>query len=139
MKSAVLIVSIGALLCAGIAWLTTGDLSAICVLLAVVLAITAGIMSAVNAGRIEHPLWSGALAAMTLLGVVSVCDALNIKASYFDLYGPYGPSPDTQREIQLLWAAPVVVLPLTALLSALLLRPGKPKPAEPPAEPPAST
>jgi hypothetical protein len=131
LKAWIVFVAIGALVCAGLNWLVPGT-----VLDGFAFAIPAGILSAVHAGRLRHPVWSGLLALMTVAGVVSISKALPIAASIY--YGLFRPSLDTAREYLLLVLVPVVALPLAALLATILVHPGKPRPAEP-VEPPTGT
>jgi hypothetical protein len=131
MKAWIVFVAIGAPVCAGLNWLVPGT-----VLDGFAFAIPAGILSAVHAGRLRHPVWSGLLALMTVAGAVSIAKGLPIAASIY--YGLFRPSLDTAREYLLLVLFPVVALPLAALLSVILLHPGKPRPAEP-VEPPTGT
>jgi hypothetical protein len=142
MKGWTVAISIGALVCVGIvglvvvACLTSGTCSQtgsgpfLFLLLGGVFAFIAGVLSAVNAGHLRHPVWSGLLALMTLLGVVSHCGGWLNGLGYADAYPP---PPDAVRLTTALILTPLVVLPLAGLLSAFLLRPGKPKPAVPPA------
>ena len=78
MKAWIVFVAIGAPVCAGLNWLVPGT-----VLDGFAFAIPAGILSAVHAGRLRHPVWSGLLALMTVAGVVSISKALPIAASIY--------------------------------------------------------
>jgi hypothetical protein len=107
MEGWIVIASIAALVCAGINWLAPGA-----VLDGIGFAIAAGVLSAVNAGRLRHPVWSGLLALMTVAGAVSMWSSLPISASYFDLYGPFRPALDTVWEHRIVLFATTVALPL---------------------------
>ena len=143
MKRAILIASSAALVCAGVsAWLgNTGHgfdlaLGALVILLYLAgwaLALSAGILSVVNAARLRYPGWAGLFAVVTLVAVGGSCTGL---ATLFGL-GPLANhsgnlTTNYVNQMMALVYIPLAAPPLAAALSTLLVRAEKPKPAQPP-------
>lgn len=91
-----------------------------------VLALVAGSMSAVHASRLRRTGWSAALTLVTLFVVggagVALADLLAHPDGFF-------PSPVEANVVPLIVVFAEVLPPFVALLSALLLHPGRQKPA----------
>jgi hypothetical protein len=104
------------------------------------LAFGVGILSAVYASRLRHANWSVLLVLLTVGGVASFCSGQFIGLAHAPPEAgiPTPTPPDIVQQIYVLTLAPIVVLPLAALLSAFLLRPREPRLATP-VEPPAGT
>jgi hypothetical protein len=136
LKPWVLTASIGALVSAVGAWLLERSGAPASVqresfalfYVSIGLAVLAGILSAVRAGRLRRPGWSAGLALMTAGGVVSWWTAVVIALGYY-----FTSTPANMRPLfDALLFAPQVVLSVAAVLSVFQLRPGHPAPTQPP-------
>jgi hypothetical protein len=143
MKAWILIVSIGALVSTGGAFLASPESTPeYFLLLGLLLTSTAGALSAINAGRLEHPIWRALWILATALGIVSVCSGFLVEQAYFSLatLNDAGKPSAVLLVASILMVTPTGVLPLLAVLCALLLRLRTPKPAVPSVpEPPVGT
>jgi hypothetical protein len=140
LKPWVLTVSIGALVSGVGAWLLEryGALASVQTVSFAVfyasigLAVLAGVLSAVRAGRLRRPGWSARLALMTAGGVVSWWSAVVLALRYY-----FSSTPANMRPLfDALLFAPQVVLSVAALLSVFQLRSGHPAPTQPPTRTP---
>jgi hypothetical protein len=135
LKWSIVVVSFCALACAVIAWLSGSDVrdSDNVFLLAFLFAFAVGILSTVNARRLQHYYWSFAWGFLTVGGVIIFCGSfVGEGLSDPSWAGSLSPeAPDLVQQFHLVMFVPTVVLSLVAVLCALLLRrsqagPGKP-------------
>jgi hypothetical protein len=119
MKLAVLIVAMGALLCAGGDWALSPTPYTPVLFVAVPLALTASGLSAVAAARRQCAGVSGVLIVVTLFGALAIFSGVSLAAVQIGKQ-PSTPLPEHVTQVRLWILTPLFVLPLAALGSLLV-------------------
>jgi hypothetical protein len=135
-KTAVIIVSVGALL-ADLALVTQADAYSLpCILLGWLLVPLAAVLGAIYAANARHGWWALVLVLLAILAVIGTLYFLGVALRCFDLYGDscQQPSPTEMTEAIVAIIVSLVVPPVASLIAAFLIAPSSSASTATPAE-----